>query len=337
MRIVERTAAGTVQSRFIEQVPGTNAQMRGPAVLAFDVGGTDMKVGVLLGPSIASGPVPVLDLRRIRTPRDAARPGDAVVDRIVELTWQYRRTHPDIEVAAIGVGVPGLVDGNAGIGILSLNLGWSDYPFVQRLSERLDVPVAFGHDAEMAGWAEFRLGAARGCTNAMVMVIGTGVSGAIFSDGRRVVGGGRAGELGHALVPVPDGSLQRLECIGAAGAIARRYNEASGSAADGARGVLRMAQNGDSVARRIWSEAADAIAFNIAQCVAILGTEKVVLGGGLAQAGEALFDPVIARVDNLLTFQPRPGIVPAELGENAGLIGSGLKARELLNSGQATL
>ena len=307
------------------------------AVLAFDVGGTDMKVGLLPDGSIASGALPLLDVRRVRTPRDAGRPGDAVVDRIVELTEEYRRKHPDVYMAAIGVGVPGLVDENTGIGILSVNLGWSEYPFVQRLSERLAVPVALGHDAKMAGEAEFRLGAARGRSNAIVMVIGTGISGAIFSDGHRLVGGSYAGELGHALVPGPDGSMQKLECIGAAGAIARRYTEATGTAADGARGVLRMAQNGDTAAGRIWSEAADAIAFNIAQCVAILGTETVVLGGGLAEAREALFAPVMARVDQLLTFQPRPRIVPAELGQNAGLVGSGLNARELLESGLTRL
>ncbi|WP_248762745.1 ROK family protein [Pseudarthrobacter sp. SSS035] len=307
------------------------------AVLAFDVGGTDMKVGLLPDGSIATGSSPMRDVRRTRTPRDAALPGDAVVDRIVELTEQYRQTHPDVDIAAIGVGVPGLVDEKTGTGVLSVNLGWQDYPFVHRLRERLAVPVALGHDAKMAGEAEFRLGAARGCSDAIVMVIGTGISGAIFSDGRRVVGGSYAGELGHAPVPGSDGSVQRLECIGAAGAIARRYTEATGSAADGARSVLRMAQDGDTAAGRIWSEAVDAIAFNIAQCVAILGTETVVLGGGLAEAREALFAPVIARVDQLLTFQPRPRIVPAELGQNAGLVGSGLNARELLDSGLARL
>ena len=307
----------------------------GSAVLAFDVGGTDMKMGLLPRGPLAPGSSPMLDVRRVRTPRDAGRPGDAVVDRIVELTEEYRRKHPDVDMAAIGVGVPGLVDENTGIGILSVNLGWSGYPFVQRLSDRLAVPVALGHDAKMAGEAEFRLGAARGCSNAIVMVIGTGISGAIFSDGHRVVGGSYAGELGQALVPGPDGSTQRLECIGAAGAIARRYSEATGSAADGARSVLRMAQDGDTAAQRIWSEAVDAIAFNIAQCVAILGTETVVLGGGLAEAREALFAPVIARVDQLLTFQPRPRIIPADLGQNAGLVGSGLYARRLLDGGLA--
>lgn len=319
-----------------------NPQASDRAVLAFDVGGTDMKVGLLPGGSVASGSpasgsLPVVDVRRIRTPRDAARPGDAVVDRIVDLTGQYRRAYPDVDMAAIGVGVPGLVDENSGTGILSVNLGWQDYPFVQRLSERLAVPVALGHDAKMAGEAEFRLGAARGCGNVIVMVIGTGISGAIFSDGHRVLGGSYAGELGHALVPGPDGSLQGLESIGSAGAVARRYTEATGSAADGARNVLRMAQNGDTAAQRIWSEAVDGIAFNIAQCVAILGTDTVVLGGGLAEAGEALFGPVTARVNQLLTFQPRPRIVPAELGQNAGLVGSGLNAWELLGSGPAGL
>jgi glucokinase len=307
------------------------------AVLAFDVGGTDMKVGLLPRGPLASRFSPMLDARRFPTPRDAGRPGDAVVDRIVEVAGDYRRDHPDVGWAAVGVGVPGLVDENAGTGILSVNLGWRDYPFVQRLSERLAVPVALGHDAKMAGEAEFRLGAARGCRDAIVMVIGTGISGAIFSDGRRVAGGSYTGELGQALVPGHGGSLQRLECIGAAGAIARRYTEATGSAADGARSVLRMAQDGDPAALRIWSEAVDAIAFNIAQCVAILGTETVVLGGGLAEAREALFAPLVARVDQLLTFQPRPRIVAADLGQNAGLVGAGLHARSLLDSGPAAL
>lgn len=307
-----------------------------PAVLAFDVGGTDIKAGIVQGP-ITPGAVPVRDLQRLPTPRDAARPGDAVVDRIVELTGQYRRTHPDVDVAAIGVTVPGLVDEDAGIGILSANLGWADYPFVRRLGERLHLPVAFGHDVGMAGEAEFRIGAAYGCSNVVVMVIGTGIAGAVFCDGRRVAGSGYAGELGHALVPAPDGSLQVLESIGAAGAIARRFTEATGTVTDGARGVLLLARSGDMTARRIWSEAMDAISFNIAQCVSILGTDTVVLGGGLAEAGEALFAPVIDRVDELLTFHRRPDIVPAELGQEAGLIGSALKARELLENGKRLL
>jgi glucokinase len=300
------------------------------AVLAFDVGGTDTKAGILQGP-IGPGPVSIRDLRRVPTPRDAGRPGDAVVERLAELAKEYSRVHPEVQIAAVGLTVPGLVDEVAGTGIFSANLGWENYPFAQRLSGRLGLPVAFGHDVGMAGEAEFRIGAARGRSDVIVLVIGTGIAGAVFTDGRRVAGGGFAGELGHALVPAPDGSLQVLEAVGSAGAVARRFQEASGTAADdGARGVLRLARLGDEAAQRIWADAVDALAFTISQCVSILGTGTVVLGGGLAEAGDALFAPVARRVDELLTFHRRPSIVRAELGQNAGLIGSALKARALL-------
>lgn len=327
--------------------------MSGPdaAVLAFDVGGTDMKVGLLRGPigprrggpaaagtaagdspgSDSAAVVEIQDLRRVPTPRDAARPGEAVADRIVELAQDYRRQYPDAGIAAVGVTVPGLVDEESGTGILSANLGWRDYPFGPEVSGRLELPVAFGHDVGMAGEAEFLIGAARGRSDVVVMVIGTGIAGAVFSDGRRVTGGGFAGELGHAVVPAPDGSLQVLESVGSAGAVARRYYEAAGTRADdGARGVLRLARAGDATAQRIWAEAVDALAFTITQCVSILGTETVVLGGGLAEAGEALFAPLGQRIDQLLTFHRRPVLVRAELGQDAGLIGSALKARALL-------
>ncbi|MCZ2402880.1 ROK family protein [Paenarthrobacter sp. Z7-10] len=294
------------------------------------MGGTDLKVGLVQGP-IAAGHTAVLDLQRLPTPRDAENPGDAVVDKIVELTQQYRRSHPAVRLAALGVTVPGLVDEGAGVGIRSSNLGWKNYPFTGRLRAQLGLPVAFGHDVGMAGEAEFRVGAARGARDVIVLVIGTGIAAAVFADGVRVAGGGYAGELGHAMVPAPDGSLQIFESVGSAGAVARRYGQASGlEADDGARGVLRLARAGDAVAQRVWSEAVDAIAFSISQCASILGIDTVVLGGGLAEAGDELFSPLASRLDQLLTVQRRPRIVPAALGQNAGLIGSALKARSLL-------
>ncbi len=303
---------------------------RFPAVLAFDVGGTDTKAGILQGP-IGPGPVTVRDLRRVATPLNPDAPGDTVVERLAELAQEYRAAHPEVGIAAVGLSVPGLVDEAAGTGILSANLGWDNYPFARRLAARLDLPVAFGHDVGMAGEAEFRIGAARGCSDAIVLVIGTGIAGAVFTDGRRVAGGGFAGELGHALVPAPDGSLQVLEAVGSAGALARRYAAATGGAADdGARGVVRLAQAGDAGAQRVWADALDALAFTICQCVSILGTETVVLGGGLAEAGDVLFAPLAERIDQLLTFHRRPALLHAQLGQNAGLIGSALKARDLL-------
>lgn len=302
------------------------------AVLAFDIGGTDMKVGIVLGEP-TSGVQQLTDLQRHPTPLDGERSGDTVCARVVELTGSYRAAHPELDIGAVGVTVPGIVDEANGVGIYSANLGWRDYPFKSTLTAALGLPVAFGHDVSMAGEAEFRIGAAVGKANVLVLVIGTGIAGAVLCDGKRVVGDGYAGEIGHAMVPAPEGGLAILESLGSAGAIARRYASATGADVDGARAVLALAGSGDSAAARVWSDAVNALAFSVAQCVSILGTETVVLGGGLSMAGPALFEPLAARVDELLTFHRRPNFVHAVLGENAGLIGSALKARSLLAGG----
>lgn len=311
----------------------SGAAANAEAVLAFDVGGTDMKVGLVRHGAVGQIPE-VTDLQRHSTPLDGARSGESVCAKIAELTAAYRAAHPEITVSAIGVTVPGIVDDVKGIGVYAANLGWKDFPFTTTLEKALGLPVAFGHDVAMAGEAEFQIGAAQGKNDVAVIVIGTGIAGAFVCDGRRIKGAGYAGEVGHALVPAPDGSLQILESIASAGGIARRFNAASGQQIAGARQVLELAQKGEQIATRVWAEAVDALAFSVAQFVALLGTNTVVLGGGLSMAGDALFEPLAKRVDELLTFQRRPEYVHAALGENAGLIGSALKARSLLETGK---
>jgi glucokinase len=302
-------------------------------VLAFDVGGTDIKSGIVLPGN------EVVGLERSKTPRGASDPGEAVLAVIAHLATRYRATYPELPFDAVGFVVPGLVDESAGIGILSSNLGWRDFPFAARARSLLNTHVAFGHDVGAAGEAEFRSGAARDSDDAIVMVNGTGIAAAVFCDGRRIKGGGYAGELGHAVVPDPDDPLRTvvLESVGSAGAIAARYSAASGHAVAGSREVLHMAGSGDQVAQRVWNQAIDALAFSIAQCVCILGTDTVVIGGGISGAGESLLAPLRRAVDDRLTLPKRPRIVPALLGENAGLLGAALRARQLLDQDRGGL
>jgi glucokinase len=300
-------------------------------VLAFDVGGTDMKAGIVL----PSGRI--IGLQRLATPRHCEDTGEAVIQKIAEVAAAFRDRYTDFPFSAAGLIVPGLVDEVTGTGILSVNLGWKDFPFAARARAALGLPIAFGHDVGAAGEAEFRYGAAKGAADAIVIVIGTGIAGAVFSDGRRLTGGGYAGELGYAPVPDPDhrGSTTILEAVGSAGAVAARYAAATGRDMDGAQRVLALASDGDPDAIRVWDEAIDALALSVAHCSSILGSQTIVIGGGLSQAGDALLVPLRARVDGLLTIHRRPQIVPAALGQNAGLIGSALKARELLDTNES--
>lgn len=300
------------------------------AVLAFDVGGTDLKAGLV----DADGRV--LGMRRVPTPLDPARPGEAILDRVAELARELADEFPQAPAKAAGVIVPGIVDSGAGIGIYSANLGWRDFPFTAEAERRLGLPVAFNHDVRSASAVEHRYGGSREFDDVVVMVVGTGIAAAVFSGGEAVTAGGFAGELGHALVPDPDrpGSTI-LEAVGSAGAIAKRYSAHSGTPVDGAREVLERARGGEALAARIWAEAIDALAFSICQCVSIIGTEAIVIGGGLAEAGEELLAPLRARVDQMLDFHRRPVIIRAQLGQDAGLLGAAMNARTLLAPGSA--
>ena len=303
----------------------------GEAVLAFDVGGTDTKS------AIVDRHGRVLGLRRTPTPRFGADPGGAVISSLAALARDHLDQFPDVRPAAAGLSVPGLVDERAGIGIFASNLGWRDAPLREIAERELGLPVALGHDVRAASDAEYRLGAARAYGDVVVISIGTGIAGGLVLGGRPYTGGGFAGELGHALSDPKGercacGAIGCLETISSAGAIARRYSAASGIAVPGALEVLAAAAAGDVDAVRIWDDALRALAEHLARLAAILAPEAVVIGGGLAQAGPALFEPLGERLDALLSFHRRPALVPAGLGDDAGLLGTALAARDLANA-----
>jgi glucokinase len=301
----------------------------GCAVLAFDVGGTDMKAALV--DAIGS----IRDIVRVPTPIDGERTADAVVGRMGELAYELLSNHMDVRPLAAGLLVPGQVDDEAGVGVFSENLGWSSYPFRDRAEARLGMPVSFGHDVRGAGEAEYRLGAAAPFRNVVVMSIGTGIAGAIFLNGELYAGDGMAGEIGHSKVANDPqcacGGWGCLEAVASAGAIARRYVQATGQVVSGAKDVLDRAALGDVRAREIWESALDALALDLSHTVALLAPQAIVIGGGLSQAGAALFEPLERRLDAILTFHRRPKLLVASIGENAGVIGAALRARDLVN------
>jgi glucokinase len=303
----------------------------GGAVLAFDVGGTDMKAALIDG----DGRIRALERRP--TPHDGDRTADAVVAAVGELSARFRTEHPDVEPLAAGLLVPGHVDDEAGIGVFSENLDWRDYPFRDRVEATIGLPVSFSHDVRGAGEAEYRLGAAAPFDDVVVMAIGTGIAGAIFIGGKLYAGGGMAGEMGHSRVADgPEcacGGVGCLEAVASAAAIARRFTARTGIPVSGAKDVLDRAGAGDEDAAAIWESALDALALGLSHTVALLAPEAIVIGGGLSQAGPALFEPLAARLDAILTFHRRPRLLPASIGEDAGVIGAGLRARDLLASG----
>lgn len=290
-------------------------------VVALDVGGTAMK-GALV---TAAG----TSYLRWPTPR-AAGP-DAVVAAVLAAVDDLV-LHAGA-AAAVGLVVPGLVDDTNGIAIDSENIGWRDVPFRDLVRRRTGLPVGFGHDVRAGGVAERAQGAAGGVDDVLFMPIGTGIAGAMFVGGR-LVPDRYAGEIGHIDVGVDVdclcGARGCLEAVASGAAIARRYQWAGGAEVAGSREVLHRRQAGDPIAVRVWDDAIAALARALATYVSLLAPRRIVIGGGLAQAGPALFDPLRKRLHELLVWQREPDLVPAVLGDNAACLGAAILAHRAL-------
>ncbi|WP_036285219.1 ROK family protein [Microbacterium luticocti] len=303
------------------------AQLRiapGAPVLAFDVGGTDIKATVVA----ADGAVAAT----VRTPTPAV--SDHIVDDVLDVLAGIAARLGGSPAAA-GLALPGIVDDDAGIAICSENLRWRDVPFRDRAAARLGLPVALVHDVRASTLAELALGSAAGCRDALVVTVGTGIAAGVIVDGRVVVRAGYAGEIGHAVVRPGGracmcGNHGCLEATASAAAIARRYTEDTGHAVPGARDVLDRVDT-DPVAREIWDDAVDALAFGLSHACAALAPEAIVVAGGLSEAGDALLGPLQRRLDAYFPIRST-ALRRARLGGDAGVIGAALRARTLTDA-----
>lgn len=301
-------------------------------VIALDVGGTGMKAA-LVG---ADGTL----LHEARRATGRERGADAVVESILAFAEDLRAhgvTHLGQPAEAAGVAVPGIVDAETGVAVYAANLGWRDVPLRKLLSDRLGaIPVALGHDVRTGGLAEGRIGAGRGTDRFFFVPLGTGIAGAIGIDGVIEAGAhGSAGEIGHITVR-PDGPecgcgrRGCLETLASAGAVTRAWAAASGDPSADAADCAKAVASGDERAVAVWQEAVDALADGLVTALTLLDPRTLIIGGGLAEAGETLFTPLRAAVEERVTFQKLPAIVPAALGDTAGCLGAGLLAWDLL-------
>ena len=290
-------------------------------VAAVDVGGTRIKAALVTAAydTLAAVTTP--------TPKGVTADIGGVVHATV-LDLLATAAHHDRPARLVGCGVvvPGLVDEVRGVGMLSVNLGWRDLPVRDPVASLLDVPVVVGHDVRAGLLAETRLGAARGARHALFLPVGTGIAGALLLDGAVIRADGWAGELGHLVIdpagpPCGCGATGCLEVIASAAAIEREYAARTGSSVAAEKVVARAAA-GDPDATAVWARATAALAQAIVATVTITGVDLVLIGGGLAESGAALLDPLRADVGSRLTFQRPPRLEQAALGERAGCLGA---------------
>lgn len=294
--------------------------------LGLDLGGTNIKVAVLeVG---GDGELEVIATASGPTEADAGPP--RVLARLAEIGHDALGRWGPVERA--GVGVPGLFDQVSGTIELFPNLPgpWRGQPMLRSLTAALGVPVSIINDARAFTLAETRLGAARGCSTVVCLVLGTGVGGGVVVDGRLHLGPhGRAGEIGHQVVALDGprcgcGNRGCVEAFASAGAIAELGGRAT------AEEVFTAATEGDERAAAAVRATAGHLALGIANMVTVLMPERVVIGGGIAAAGDLLLEPIRQDVRRHAMLVPTDWyqIVPAALGPFAGAIGAALWGRE---------
>ena len=329
-----------------------------PAVLALDLGGTQVRAAVVhrdghLGPVIRSrtpvqdGPPAIVAaclaaLREAQaagggTGGDGGSRGGGGVGAGGEA-----RTG----ASAVAISAPGPVDPFAGVIVDPPNLGpaFRDVPIVRLVEDALGLPACLDRDTQVAALAEGRFGAALGCRDFLYLTVSTGIGGAVMTDGRLLRGpDGTAGELGHLLVdrdgpPCGCGVAGHLEAMASGSAIARaarravelgqsdRMARAVRARGDGfgARDVAEAEAAGDAAAARIMAGAREAFALACVSLVNVFNPELIVVGGGLAAGqGERLLAPARAAVAGGAFRQAgaRARIVAAALGDDVGLIG----------------
>jgi glucokinase len=300
-------------------------------VIALDVGGTGMKAALVA----SDGEL----LHQARRATGRERGPEAVVEGILDFAAElsaHGAEHFGGPASAAGVAVPGIVDADRGIASYAANLGWRDVPLRDLLAKRLGIPVALGHDVRTGGLAEGRIGAGQGADRFLFVPLGTGIAGAIGIAGRVEAGAhGFAGEIGHIVVrpggsPCPCGQTGCLERYASAAAVSEAWAAACGDPEADAADCAKAVASGDPNAVRVWQDAIDALADGLVTALTLLDPRTLIIGGGLAEAGETLFRPLRDAVRQRVTFQKLPSIVPAALGDTAGCLGAGLLAWDLL-------
>jgi len=308
------------------------------ATLGVDLGGTNLRAGLVdsYGKLLAWGMAP---LRHRRSPEQF----------VADLESLYRSLLKEIEtpltVTGLGLAVPGPLDPVKGEINGAVNLpGWNNIPLVKLAEEALELPTILVNDGSAFVLGEVTTGALQGSTNALGLTLGTGIGGGLFLDGKLRTGAtGNACEIGHLIVELGGrlclcgrrGCLEQYASASAvrrnaialaeAGELPELLEQVKGNATDlNTRLVSEAAQNGNSRCRELLADAGRWLGRGVAQALTILDLDDIVIGGGMAQAGELILAPARQSIQQT-AFPPRPRLrlVQSKLGDRAAIIGAG--------------
>lgn len=302
--------------------------------IGIDFGGTSIKSAVVRAGRIIARGEPI-------DPQPFTS-SDALIEAIAGLIAKLQAAHP--EIAGVGIGLPGFVDSENGIVHSLTNVaGWHEVPLCQILHEKTGLVVTIENDANAMAYGEFKYGAAQGGRHVVCITLGTGVGGALILNHKLYRGAQLgAGEVGHMSIdlkgrPGPYGNNGGLEEYVGNQQIAERAVElyrAAGQARTidecSPQALKQAAVAGDAVAAGLWDQLGIELGTALASVVWLINPDTIVIGGGVAQAGDVLFQPIIREIKNrtLALFHEKLRVIPATLGNDAGIIGNAALALE---------
>ena len=309
--------------------------------IGIDVGGKNVKIALVDGEGkiIYSNSVPTY----------AQMGYEYTVNNIKQAIRDLmKETNTDAkEIEGIGFDFPGQVDYKTGVVKLAPNIpGWVNVPIAQMIEEEFNIPTRIDNDVRCAALGELKFGAGKGCENFVCITVGTGIGSGLVINGQLVRGAANAaGEIGHIKLQMNGGPICGCGDTGcleafASGpsivAMAQEYLKGGKSTKfremAGADGeitpyiVAKAAEAGDPVAKRIFEIVGTYIGMGLVSVINLLNPEKVIIGGGVAAAGDLLLDPIRKTIKEraMVVAGNSVEIVPAELGNSAGVIGASM-------------
>lgn len=314
-------------------------------LLGIDIGGTSVKIGIIstYGDIIAKWEIPT-NLTNNGT-YIAKEVWDSIKIRLVE---------EDIDrtlLVGIGIGAPGFIDQESGTVYQAVNIGWKNFKLADYFTELSGLPVFVANDANVAALGENWRGAGNQSDNLIAVTIGTGVGGGIIANGEVLSGeNGTAGEIGHIFIE-PEGYLCNcgkrgcLETIASATGIVRQAKDliainpnselaAFFTANEGitTKDIFKLAEQGDFLANEIVEYTAKVLGIAIANIAVVINPSKVLIGGGVSQAGDQFISRIEKYFNNyaLKRIHEACEVKVAELGNDAGMIGAAYLAKQHL-------
>lgn len=307
--------------------------------IGVDLGGTNIAAGLVdeEGKIIKHKNIPTLKERGI----------DAICEDMIrvcqEIMSENKLKKEDIH--AIGVGSPGTVDATKGIIVYANNIIINNFPVAERMNAQLGIPVYVGNDADCAALGEVTSGIAKGCKNAVILTLGTGVGGGLIINGEIYKSSfPGAGELGHQAIVYNGrqcncGRKGCFERYASATALIKDAKKAAQNNPDSklneyvkgdlekmnAKVPFDAAQAGDEVAKKVIDQYLEYLACGVANVINGLNPEMIILGGGVAKQGDNLTKPLTKKVEKeVYTDQLQTKIEVAMLGNDAGIIGAAM-------------